>query len=98
MTYLLTVRKEAEFDISKTFDFYEEHRLGLGHDFILCVDAALSKIERNPLLYKRIHKNLRRIPIERFPYRILYLVQDQHILVTAVFHARKNPVSWTKRT
>jgi len=51
MTYLLTVRKEAEFDISKTFDFYEEHRLGLGHDFILCVDAALSKIERNPLLY-----------------------------------------------
>lgn len=98
MKYSLTVRKEAELDISENFNFYEEHRLGLGHDFLLCVDAAISKIERNPLLYKKIHKDLRRIAIERFPYRIFYLVQSQHIVITAVFHVRKDPVSWEHRT
>ncbi len=56
MKYSLTIRKEAELDISDNFNFYEEHRLGLGHDFLLCVDVALSKIERNPLLYKKFTK------------------------------------------
>lgn len=45
MKYSLTIRKEAELDISESFKFYEEHRLGLGHDFLLCVDAAISKID-----------------------------------------------------
>ncbi|MEN8251559.1 MAG: type II toxin-antitoxin system RelE/ParE family toxin [Bacteroidota bacterium] len=98
MTYSLTVRKEAELDITETFNFYEDHRLGLGHDFLLCVDAAISKIERNPLLYKKIYKDVRRIAIERFPYRIFYFVQSQHIVVAAVFHVRKDPVSWEHRT
>ena len=98
MTYSLTVRKEAELDITETFNFYEDHRLGLGHDFLLCVDAAISKIERNPLLYKKIYKDVRRIALERFPYRIFYFIQSQHIVVTAVFHVRKDPVSWEHRT
>ncbi|MCW8929241.1 MAG: type II toxin-antitoxin system RelE/ParE family toxin [Gammaproteobacteria bacterium] len=97
MNYLLTIRKEAELDISESFKFYEEHRLGLGHDFLLCVDAAISKIERNPLLYKKIYKDFRRIAIERFPYRVLYLVQSQNIVITAIFHVRKAPVSWSCR-
>ncbi|MCU7939529.1 MAG: type II toxin-antitoxin system RelE/ParE family toxin [gamma proteobacterium symbiont of Bathyaustriella thionipta] len=98
MKYSLTVRKEAELDISRCFNFYEEHRLGLGHDFLLCVDAVISKIERNPLLYKKVYKDLRRVPIERFPYRIFYFVPSEHIIVTAVFHAHKDPLSWEDRT
>lgn len=47
MSYQLTVRKEAEQDIAEYFDYYEEIRAGLGHDFILCIEEALSKIERN---------------------------------------------------
>lgn len=98
MKYQLTVRKEAELDILEYFNFYEEHRPGLGHDFLLCIDAVISKIERNPLLYKKIYKDLRRVPIERFPYRIFYFVQSQHIVITAIFHAQKDPTSWEHRT
>jgi|TARA_R100001369_G_scaffold28353_4_gene50981 hypothetical protein len=38
MNYALTLRKEAEFDIDEHFNFYEEKRDGLGHDFLLCVE------------------------------------------------------------
>lgn len=98
MIYSLTVRKEAEFDLSETFNFYEKHRFGLGHDFLLCVDSVISKIERSPLLYKKVYKDLRRVPIERFPFRIFYFVQAQNIVITAVFHAQKDPTSWESRT
>ena len=60
MKYTLTIRKEAECDISDAFNYYEKHRLGLGlgHDFLLCIDAAIAKIERNPIIYKKIYKEL----------------------------------------
>ena len=98
MIYRLSFRKEAEFDIGSSFDYYEEKREGLGHDFLLCVEEALGKLRRNPLIYPLIYKKLRRIPIRRFPYRLFYLVIGDRIIITAVFHARKDPRSWHKRT
>lgn len=98
MNYALTLRKEAEFDIGEYFRFYEDKREGLGHDFLLCVEEALDKLQRNPLIYRIVHKELRRIPIRRFPYCAFYFVQGQRIIITAVFHARKDPTSWSERT
>jgi len=98
MKYSLTIRKEAELDINCVFEYYEIQRLGLGHDFLLCVEEALSKIERNPTLYKITHKELRRIPVRRFPYRVFYLVKSKQVVVTAVFHARKDPQAWDSRS
>jgi plasmid stabilization system protein ParE len=98
MKYTLTIRKEAEFDISSAFEYCEIQRLGLGHDFLLCVEEALSKIERNPTHYKLIHKEFRRIAVCRFPYRVFYLIQSKQVLVIAVFYARKDPQSWDSRS
>ncbi|MES9814242.1 MAG: type II toxin-antitoxin system RelE/ParE family toxin [Candidatus Thiodiazotropha sp.] len=98
MSYTLTIRKEAEFDIDEQFDYYEEKREGLGHDLLLCIEEALDKLQRNPLVYRKIHKELRRIPIRRFPYRIFYFVKNNNVIVTALFHARKDPTSWSGRT
>ncbi len=97
MNYSLTVRKEAESDIKAAYQYFENQRLGLGHDVLLCIEEGPSKIERNPLHYKIIHKALRGIAIRRFPYRIFYLVQSKQVIVTAVFHVRKNPQTWDVR-
>ena len=98
MSYTLTIRKEAELDIDEQFNYYEEKREGLGHDYLLCIEEALDKLQRNPLFYRKIYKELRRIPIRRFPYRIFYFVQSNNVIVTAVFHARKAPTSWNSST
>ncbi|RVU33595.1 type II toxin-antitoxin system RelE/ParE family toxin [Rheinheimera riviphila] len=89
---------EAEFDVEETFKYYQGKRPGLGDDFLLCVEEALQKIQRNPFIYREIYQDLRRISIHRFPYRILYFVQNHNVVVTAVFHARKAPSAWTDRT
>ena len=66
MKYTLTIRKEAESDINSAFEYYANQRIGLGHDFLLCVEEALSKIERNPFHYKIVYAKLRRIAVRRF--------------------------------
>jgi plasmid stabilization system protein ParE len=94
MIYELTVRKEAEQDIELLFDYYEDIRIGLGHDLLLCIEEVFSKVERNPLSYKKAYKKLRRVVVRRFPYRVF----EFKVIVTAVFHAHKDPVSLIIRT
>lgn len=97
MDYTLTLRKDAELDVGAHFDFYETKRAGLGRDFLLCVEETLDKAQKNPQIYRKIYRELRRIPVRRFPYRVFFLVQGQEVIVTAVFHVRKDPSSWPGR-
>lgn len=94
MTYDLIIRPEAEADISDAYQWYEKQRKGLGSDFLLCIEATLDSIQRNPKLYPVIHHEVRRAFIRRFPYGIFYLVEDDLIMVLAVFHVRRDPRSW----
>ena len=51
MEYNILIRPEAEKDLADVFVWYEDKRQGLGHDFLLRVEAGLHFIARNP--YRR---------------------------------------------
>lgn len=87
----IIIRPEAEKDLRETFLWYEEKRQGLGHDFLLQIDAGLARIQRNPALTAAGFKGTRKYIIKRFPYTIIYLLEDDSIVVLAVLHARRNP-------
>lgn len=84
MKVTIIIRPEAERDIENAFIRYEEKRAGLGADFLLCVEAGLAKIQRHPEMYPVVHKNIRRILIQRFPYGIFYLKDQTAVVVLSV--------------
>ena len=98
MKYTLFLTRAAELDITHAFLDYEEKRDGLGHDFLLCVEDALARIEKHPLHYQTVYKHLRRVLVRRFPYSVFYFEDDNKLIVTAVFHARSDPEAWDDRT
>jgi toxin ParE1/3/4 len=91
------IRPDAERDIAEAYRWYEEQRIGLGADFLLCVEEGLAKIQRAPEAYPVVHKNVRRLLIKRFPYGIFYAVEQPVIIVLAVFHERRDPTAWRSR-
>lgn len=97
MKQKVIIRPEAESDLQEAYAWYENQSKGLGADFILCVDAALSLIQRSPELYAQIHKNIRRVLTRRFPYGIFYIAEVDKIIVLAVLHVKRNPKHWQKR-
>ena len=97
MKYGITIRAEAESDISEAYTWYERQRKGLGSDFILCVEEGLGKIQRDPQIYPLVHRNVRRMLIHRFPYGIFYILEEGVILILAVYHAKRNPRRWQAR-
>lgn len=94
---MLSLRKEAESDIEEAYRYYEGIRAGLGADFLLCVEEALTRIERNPAQFQLVHRRVARAVLHRFPYSVFFTVVGPAIIVTAVMHVRRNPSRWRTR-
>lgn len=94
----LIIRPEAEADLDEAYQWYEEQAPGLGADFLLCVDAIMASIERNPQLYPVLHKDIvRRALLRRFPYGVFFAEGKRNISVIGVLHAKRSPKVWQDR-
>jgi hypothetical protein len=85
MNYKLIVRSEAEAELEEAFVWYEQQVIGLGSQFLLAVDAAINSIQRNPLRYPVIYKDIRRALMRRFPYQVFFVINERKIVIIAVF-------------
>jgi plasmid stabilization system protein ParE len=98
MSRPLIVRPEAGAEMTGAFDWYEDRAPGLGHDFLRQVDAVFLAIARNPRQFPVVHRGIRRALTRRFPYQVLYVESEDQATVLAVFHVRRDPAHWRKRT
>ncbi len=98
ITRQILVRPEAETEVHQAFDWYEEQSEGLGFEFLRAIEACLSSVKRNPFAYTVIKvPNVRRAIIRRFPYALFYLVDDEAIVIIAVFNVKRRPIDWLRR-
>jgi plasmid stabilization system protein ParE len=88
---------EAEQDIAEAYNWYEGRRVGLGEEFLSCVDASIQKIRRDPNLYPVIYKEYRRTLVRRFPYVVFYEFFDTTVWIYSVFHTSLDPGKWRAR-
>ena len=98
MPYNYQLSEEAESDVYEAYFWYEKQQKGLGEGFLDTLDAARETIISNPRTYRaRYKKKIRSFVVDRFPYLILYIVNDNNIDVVSVFNTHKHPKSWRKR-
>lgn len=97
MIFSLIIRPEAEQDLNEAYRWYEQQLEGLGQEFIICIDAVLSVIHRTPKIFPKIHKDIRRALIRRFPYGIFYISERDKVIVLAFLHTSRDPVRFESR-
>jgi len=93
----LVFRSQAEREIEEAADWYEEKRTGLGAEFLRTLESCLVSVERNPFQYPRVYGEVRRAPLRRFPYGLIYRVYEAEVVVVACMHARRDPMRWQDR-
>lgn len=88
----------AEDKANEAFDWYQSERYGLGDEFRNEVKLSLARIVSRPLQFGLVHgKDVRRAGVRRFPYSIIFQVEDDLILVLAIFHEKRSPTIWRDR-
>jgi plasmid stabilization system protein ParE len=97
MTYSISIAEAAENDIREAFLWYENQKETLGSTFEEYVKKAVSSIQNNPLKTQVRYSNTRVFFLKKFPFGIHFQVQENHILIVAVFHTSKDPEKWKSR-
>jgi len=101
MNWRVEFRPEVEQDVAEAAAWYEARQPGLGAEFVgevICVWDALAV---NPMLNSRRDsaKNIRWRYPERFPYRVVYQLDETEktVIVAAVLHAARHNREWRNR-
>jgi mRNA-degrading endonuclease RelE of RelBE toxin-antitoxin system len=88
---------EAEDELGKATNYYNEIRVGLGFEFADEVKNTLKRIAQYPEAWPVISKRSRRCRTNRFPYGVIYQIRDEMILIVAVMHLHREPEYWKSR-
>jgi len=69
MKFNLEIGEYARLDIKEAIEWYNFKRKGLGDEFLLSLEASVSQLQRDPLLYAAQYGQIRRLLLKRFPYQ-----------------------------
>ncbi|MEK6777599.1 MAG: type II toxin-antitoxin system RelE/ParE family toxin [bacterium] len=84
-----------EYDEAK--EFHEIEQPGLGTQFEKQIRHSLLRIQQYPQAWPLERKEIRRYIVHKFPYKILYSIQDETIVVLAFAHLHRQPDYWIDR-
>ena len=93
----IQIHPEANIELEEAASWYDQQRTGLGRRFLATVKQAIGKIRNSPKMHAAFYRNVRRHVLSRYPYKILYRIQQDHVQIVAVFHGRRDPTIWQRR-
>ncbi|MBB6502033.1 type II toxin-antitoxin system RelE/ParE family toxin [Pedobacter cryoconitis] len=95
-SYKIKVFPEALDDIQKATDWYNEQSYGLGTRFQKQVVQQINKLNKTAEVYTVRYSNVRCMVIKKFPFMIHFLIEDEIVVIFAIFHTSRNPKIWDK--
>lgn len=93
----LAVHPVAIREIHRIANAYDRKAHRLGDRFAQEVEHAFARIRENPLIGEEIARGERRLLLRRFPYKVIYRVLDDYLLVVALAHHRRKEGYWRRR-
>jgi hypothetical protein len=93
MTYTIKITPTALFDMKSQIGYYNDQQKGLGSRFSAVVEDAVAKIKKAPFSSSLAYDDVRYKVVQKFPFLILYKIEDNLILILRVFNSHRSPVS-----
>ena len=95
----MTVRflQIAEIELDEAMQWYESQAPGLGEAFLIEVLSAVHRVSLYPEAWHPLDEEVRRCRLHRFPFGLIYTVDNHDILVLAVAHLHRRPDYWRDR-
>ena len=95
MTY--SYHPDARKELDEATDYYDQIDPELGDDFLKEINDCISRVLRFPNTWPKLRGNVRRCRTHRFPYGLIYELDDEHVFILAVMHSSRKPNYWADR-
>lgn len=87
----------AQRELDDAVVYYNQQQPGLGNAFLAETVAAIDRIRRFPRGWHPLGPELRRCLLRRFPYGVIYRVENEGVLIVALAHVHRRPEYWRTR-
>jgi toxin ParE1/3/4 len=91
MSFEIVLQSEAIIEIQKAFEWYEHNRAGLGYEMIEEVEEGIQRLSKHPHHYSATNQKYRKVRINRFPYMIIFEIEDSKVIIIALKHIKQQP-------
>jgi plasmid stabilization system protein ParE len=88
--YSIEISPKAKKELMDASEWYDEDQIGLGEKFEREVLRKIKLIVSNPLQYP-LKKKMREANTDKFPYLIVYRINEKQNLIISVFHTSRHP-------
>jgi hypothetical protein len=90
----LLIQEEARNEILNAYYWYEAKLNGLGNRFMESLDFCFERITLSPLSFPKKYKEMRQAIVVHFPFVVIFEIEENQIIVYAVFNTRRKPKQW----
>ncbi|HCX89619.1 MAG TPA: plasmid stabilization protein [Deltaproteobacteria bacterium] len=87
----------ANLELDKAVRYYDHQLPGLGFRFFQEASAAIERIILIPEAWTKVGARTRRCILKGFPYALLYVIETDEILITAVAHLHRDAEHYKDR-
>jgi hypothetical protein len=89
--FVLFYSPVATSEITEAAKWYNSQQDGLGDQFLNELEHLVFYIGLNPGLFPQKLKSVRQAPLKRFPYVVLFIVEQKQVFIISVFNCHQNP-------
>jgi plasmid stabilization system protein ParE len=99
MKYKLIVLPVAQQELSEALTYYNDISQELALKFLDLIETNFKKLEEHPEYYSFFQnsKSIRNLQLEIFPYTILFQIDNESVIIGAVFNTHQDPLKTTNR-
>jgi hypothetical protein len=84
-------------ELSAAVQSGEEHTRGLGAELKAEAQRVTQLLVERPFIGETLGKEIRRFPLRRFPFALIYRIDGDRLRILAVAHLRRRPGYWSQR-
>lgn len=81
----------SDIELDDAIEYYNDQLPGLGVQFLKELMDAIEVIQKFPTAWKKVGEHTHKLLLKRFPYLVLYIPQEDKILITAIAHQHRKP-------
>ena len=89
MKYFVAIRAQAAKDLARAQQWYDKREIGLGDRLLEEAYDAVRTLEEDADRFPIYYKIFRRIQLDRFPYKIFFVIEGRDVIIFRVLHAKQ---------
>lgn len=99
MSYVYLFDEAAAKEYEDAFEWYQQRSEVAADILIIEVEKTIRAVCEDPYRYRKSHKNLHEISLKKYPYCLIYLIDEAKKVVTIIslFHHKRNPKNKYRR-